>query len=144
MTNDPLNKIVSSIHSAGQALRKLKLGFKLQITLAGLVLLLLGFNLFLVYVHPDEFGIKVNRVGLNRGVQKEVYGAGLTFVLPFGLQQMYRLPKNIQVLELTNFPETAAASARKAARAITAMTAATVRPIPIRSHSSNRYRASSA
>jgi regulator of protease activity HflC (stomatin/prohibitin superfamily) len=61
----------------------------------------------------DEYGIKVVRVGLNRGVQKEIYHAGLIFVLPFGLQQMYRLPKGIQVLELTNFPQTAAEAARK-------------------------------
>jgi hypothetical protein len=52
----------------------------------------------------NQYGIKVVRVGLNRGVQKEVNQAGLTFVLPFGLQQMYLLPKGIQVLELTHFP----------------------------------------
>ena len=77
------------------------------------VLLFVCYNLFFVYVQPDEYGIMVVRVGLNRGVQKEVYHAGLSFVLPFGLQQMYRLPKGIQVLELTNFPETAAGGARK-------------------------------
>ena len=77
------------------------------------VLVFVFFNLFFVYVQPDEYGIKVIRVGLNRGVQKEVYHAGLTFVLPFGLQQMYRLPKGIQVLELTNFPATASQAARK-------------------------------
>ena len=54
------------------------------------------YNLFFVYVRPDEYGIKVVRVGLNRGVQKKIYHAGLSFVLPFGLQQMYRLPKGIQ------------------------------------------------
>ena len=113
MTNDQLNKILSFIHAKKEALRKLKLGLGLKTALAGFVLLVVGVNLFSVYVHPDEYGIKVNRVGLNRGVQKEVYDAGLAFVLPFGLQQMYRLPKNIQVLELTNSPETAAGSARK-------------------------------
>jgi regulator of protease activity HflC (stomatin/prohibitin superfamily) len=113
VTNDQLNKILSFIHAFKQSLGKLKLGIGLKIGLAGLVLFIIGFNLFFVYVQPDEYGIKVNRVGLSRGVQKEVYGAGLTFVLPFGLQQMYRLPKNIQVLELTNFPQTAAGSARK-------------------------------
>ena len=113
MTNDQLNKILSFIHASKETLRKLKLGFGLKIGLAGLMLLVIGYNLLFVYVQPDEYGIKVIRVGLSRGVQKEVYGAGLTFVLPFGLQQMYRLPKNIQVLELTNSPETAAGSARK-------------------------------
>jgi len=84
----------------------------LKILVVAAVLVSVSYNLFFVYVQPDEYGIKVNRVGLNRGVQKEVYHAGLTFVLPFGLQQMYRLPKGIQVLELTNSPETASGAAR--------------------------------
>ncbi len=91
----------------------LRLGGGLIILIAGIALVIICYNLFFVYVRPDEYGIKVDRVGMNRGVQKEVYHAGLTFILPFGLQQMFRLPKGIQVLELTNFPETAAKAARK-------------------------------
>ncbi len=113
MTNDQLNKILSYIHASKEMLRKLKLANGLKIGLVALVLLVIAYNMFFVYVQPDEYGIKVVRIGLNRGVQKEIYHAGLSFVLPFGLQQMHRLPKNIQVLELTNFPQTAAASARK-------------------------------
>ena len=86
-------------------------GLKILVIVA--VLASVSYNLLFVYIQPDEYGIKVIRVGLNRGVQKEVYHAGLTFVLPFGLQQIYRLPKGIQVLELTNFPETASVAARK-------------------------------
>lgn len=78
-----------------------------------LILAAVFYNLCFVYVEPDEYGIKAVRVGMNRGVQKDIYHAGLSFVLPFGFQEMYRLPKGIQVLELTNFPETAAVSARK-------------------------------
>ncbi len=85
----------------------------LKVLLGLLVLLGIFFHLFFFYVRPDEYGIKVVRVGLNRGVQTEVYHAGLNFLLPFGLQEMYRLPKGIQVLELTNFPQTAAKVARK-------------------------------
>ena len=77
-----------------------------------LVLLMVAYRFFLVYVEPDEFGIKVVRLGANRGVQKEVYGSGLHFVVP-GLQEMYRLPMGVQVLELTDYPKTAASSARK-------------------------------
>ncbi len=76
------------------------------------VLLMVLYRLLLVYVEPDEFGIKVVRLGAQRGVHKEVYGPGLHLVVP-GLQQMYRLPKGVQVLELTNYPTTAASSARK-------------------------------
>ena len=71
------------------------------------------YNLFFFYVRPDEYGIKVIRIGLNRGVQKEVYHAGLHFLLPFGLHEMYRFPKGIQVLELTHYPQTAAKAARR-------------------------------
>jgi regulator of protease activity HflC (stomatin/prohibitin superfamily) len=91
----------------------LRLGGPLKLLIAGVVLIIIFYNLFFVYVRPDEYGIKVVRVGISPGVHKEVYHAGLTFILPFGLQQMFRLPKGIQVLELTNFPETAAREARK-------------------------------
>ncbi|MBN1827551.1 MAG: SPFH domain-containing protein [Deltaproteobacteria bacterium] len=85
---------------------------RLTILFAALCILALAYNFFFVYVKPDEFGIKVIRIGLHRGVQKEVYGPGLHVVLPFGLQEMYRLPKDIQVLELTNYPQTAALRSR--------------------------------
>jgi regulator of protease activity HflC (stomatin/prohibitin superfamily) len=91
----------------------LRLGGPLKLFIAVAVLVIIFYNLFYVYVRPNEYGIKVVRVGINPGVHQEVYHAGLTFVLPFGLQQMFRLPKGIQVLELTNFPETAAREARK-------------------------------
>ncbi len=117
MANNPLDENLFSAN-------KLKGPFKfppispgltggLKFLIAGVVLVIICYNFFFVYVRPDEYGIKVVRVGINPGVQKEVYHAGLTFVLPFGLQQMFRLPKGIQVLELTNFPETAARAARK-------------------------------
>ncbi len=95
------------------SLSKFKFGMGVNILLALAVLAYISYNLFFVYVHPYECGIKVVRVGLTRGVQKESFSAGLAFVLPFGLQQMYLLPRGIQVLELTNFPETAAGDARK-------------------------------
>jgi regulator of protease activity HflC (stomatin/prohibitin superfamily) len=83
-----------------------------SILVAALAVLVFLYNLLFVYVRPNEFGIKVVRVGLHRGVQQQVYTPGLYVVLPFGLEQMYRLPKNIQVLELTNYPDSAAAGAR--------------------------------
>ena len=117
MDNDPLDKMSSYINDLmarfKSPLRNLRLKGTLKILIIGVVLAYFGFNLFFVYVRPDEYGIKVARIGINRGVQKEVYQAGLTFVLPFGLQKIYKLPKGIQVLELTNFPDTAAGSARK-------------------------------
>jgi regulator of protease activity HflC (stomatin/prohibitin superfamily) len=74
-----------------------------------LVFVLLGASaFFLQYVKPDEFGIKVVRIGLKRGVHEKIYAPGLHLVLPFGMEAMYRLPKDVQVLELTNHPGTAA------------------------------------
>ena len=91
VTNDQLEKILSHIHAIKQKIGVIKLSLGLKIVFVGILLLVIGYNLFFVYVQPNEYGIKVVRLGLNRGVQKEVYHAGLSFVLPFGFQQMYRL-----------------------------------------------------
>ena len=90
----------------------LKLSRGVQILIIILAVFVLAYNLVFVYVHPNEYGIKVVRMGMNRGVQKEVYTAGLHFVMPF-LQQMHRLPRDVQVLELTASPDTSAGRARK-------------------------------
>ena len=117
MENDPMGKIWSYISELTERFKfpqtNLRLTGTFKILVAGVVLAYFGYNLFFVYVLPDEYGIKVARVGMNRGVQKKIYQSGLSFILPFGFQQMYRLPKGIQVLELTNFPDTAAEAARK-------------------------------
>ena len=92
---------------------------KINIRLSGSIRLLifciglavLAYNSVFVYVRPNEYGIKVIRIGVNRGVQKEVYTAGLNLVIP-GTQQLHRLPRDIQVLELTNYPNTASSLAR--------------------------------
>jgi regulator of protease activity HflC (stomatin/prohibitin superfamily) len=91
---------------------QLKAGRGIFVAIASAFLILVAYNLLCVYVHPNEYGIKVVRMGIHRGVQKEVYTAGLHWVIP-GIQQMHRLPRDIQVLELTNFPSSAAVTARK-------------------------------
>ena len=86
---------------------------KLTFLIVVVVILMIAYNMFFVYVEPNEFGIKVVRIGINRGVQKDVYPSGLNFILPLGFQQMHRLPKDVQVLELTNYPKTASQFARR-------------------------------
>ncbi|MFH1156859.1 MAG: SPFH domain-containing protein [Pseudomonadota bacterium] len=113
MQSNRFNMLSSYIDGLEKLIDRLKLTNGLKILAAIAALVVISYQFFFVYVHPYEYGIKVVRVGLTRGVQKEVYHAGLSFVLPFGLQQMYILPKGIQVLELTNFPDTAAGKARK-------------------------------
>jgi regulator of protease activity HflC (stomatin/prohibitin superfamily) len=90
----------------------IKLSRGIQILIVVAVLLLVAYNLIFVYVEPNQFGIKVVRIGINRGVQKDFYTAGLHLVIP-GLQEMYKLPRDVQVLELTAYDETAAGAARK-------------------------------
>ncbi len=93
-----------------------KIRFKLSRTIKFAVLILaiavLAYNVLFVYVHPNEYGIKIVKIGMSRGVQKKIHTAGLNLVIP-GFQQLHRLPRDIQVLELTNYPNTAVRTARK-------------------------------
>jgi regulator of protease activity HflC (stomatin/prohibitin superfamily) len=66
------------------------------------ILAVVAYNLFFEYVQPNEFGIKVVKIGVHKGVQEQVYDPGLAFRIPFGIQEIYTLPRNTQVLELTN------------------------------------------
>lgn len=88
---------------------KLPAGGRKPVTVLIAVVALLGliFNLFLVYVAPNEFGIKEVKIGINRGIQKKVYETGLNFVLPFGLERMHLFPRDLQLFEMTNFPTSA-------------------------------------
>jgi len=85
---------------------------KRKFILLALIVVIVLYNFFLVYVEPNEYGIKVVRIGTHRGVQEKHYGPGLHLVLPFGFQKMHKLPRDIQVLELTNFPKTASYHSR--------------------------------
>lgn len=91
---------------------RVPLGGKLKYVILAAAVIVFAYNMLFVYVRPNEYGIKVKRIGMNRGVQGKPYDAGLHVILPFGLQQMHRLPRNIQVLELTNYPTTASVRAR--------------------------------
>ncbi len=66
-----------------------------------------------VYVRPNEFGIKQVNIGFKKGLQEKAYHTGLHFLIPFGVQQMHRFPKDIQIFELTNYIETASLHSRK-------------------------------
>ncbi len=99
-------------------LKKLRLpGFSFRIGTIGKILILLAVGLafsygsFLVYVGPNEFGIKEVRIGLSRGVQEKIYTTGFHLVLPM-MWRMHRLPRDIQVLELTNYKKSASSFAR--------------------------------
>lgn len=65
------------------------------------VILLIAYVTCLEYVRPNEFGIKEIQIGSNRGIQERVYAPGYVLVMPFGMQVIHRLPRNVQVLEMT-------------------------------------------
>lgn len=86
----------------------------LPILVIALILKVLAALCF-TYVGPNEFGIKVVQVGVlsARGVHEEVYDTGYHFVFrPFGFEQMFKFPKDVQVLDLTGAREEAAAEAK--------------------------------
>jgi len=86
---------------------------KISILIGVLAVVVFAYNMLFVYIRPNEYGIKVVKIGVHRGVQEKVYTAGLHLVIPFGVQQMHRLPKDVQVLELTNYADTASRFARR-------------------------------
>ncbi len=76
-----------------------------------IAVLALIFNFALAYVEPNEFGIKQVKIGLKRGIQEKPYFTGLHLLIP-GMQLMHYLPKDMQVLELTNSPSIASKFSR--------------------------------
>ncbi|MFA5261173.1 MAG: SPFH domain-containing protein [Candidatus Omnitrophota bacterium] len=66
-----------------------------------------------VYVRPNEFGIKQVNIGFKTGIQATIYETGLHFLMPMGMEVMHRFPRDMQVLELTNFPESASRGVRR-------------------------------
>jgi regulator of protease activity HflC (stomatin/prohibitin superfamily) len=91
---------------------RFRIGGKGKIILILLVIFLICYSSFLVYVGPNEYGIKEVQIGFSRGVQEDVYTTGFHLVLPF-MWRMHRLPRDLQVLELTNYKQTASKSARQ-------------------------------
>jgi regulator of protease activity HflC (stomatin/prohibitin superfamily) len=95
-------------------IRKPPGGFPRSLVIVVIVLIFLSFvyATCLTYVHPNEFGIKQVRIAVfaEKGIINKVYEPGLTFLMPFGIWQMLKLPKDLQVLELTNSRDTAAHS----------------------------------
>ena len=84
----------------------------LLISIGIVIILALIFNFALAYVEPNEFGIKQVKIGIKRGIQETPYQTGMHLVLP-GMQLMHYLPKDMQVLELTNTPSIASKFSRQ-------------------------------
>ena len=106
---DLISKRVKRVRSSG-----IKFPFSkgLALLIGAIIVLFILYNSFFVYVEPNEFGIKQKKFGINRGIQEEPFGTGLHFIIPM-IQRMHYLPRDIQVLELTNYPQTASRFARQ-------------------------------
>ena len=93
--------------------RELKNFFKaVLLPLLPIIAILILIHGCFVYVKPNEFGVKQVNIGFNRGVQKTIYETGLHFLMPMGMEVMHRFPRDMQVLELTNYSESASRDAR--------------------------------
>ncbi len=68
-----------------------------------LIVAVVVFNLFLVDIAPNEFGIKQVKIGIKRGIQEKVYETGLHLVIP-GFEVMHTFPRDLQIFEMTNYP----------------------------------------
>jgi hypothetical protein len=96
MPPDQMNKIVSRSHAIKDRLKNLKFLNGSKIGLAVILLLVIGFNLFFIYVEPDEYGIKVNRVGLNRGVQKMCIMPACPLFSPSACSRCTKFPREFR------------------------------------------------
>ena len=77
------------------------------------IVILIFLFAFLVYIKPNEYGIKQVNIGANSGIQPKVYETGFHIVIPFGFQVMHRFPRDIQVFELNSYSDTVSRDARR-------------------------------
>lgn len=77
-----------------------------------LIALLIFMMNFVVYIKPNEYGIKQVNIGPHSGIQKRIYETGFHIVIPFGFQLMHRFPRDIRVFELTSYSDSASRDSR--------------------------------
>jgi len=91
---------------------RMRRGRILYLIIAPMVLALFGYASCSVYVHPNQFGIKQVVVGPGKGINKDVYTAGLHWITP-GAEQMHLFPTDVQLLSLTADPNERGRSDRR-------------------------------
>jgi len=96
---------VKSFHMKGKRKGSLKIPRWLFLIMIVCVTGIVVYNMFLVYVQPGEVALKEVKIGVNRGIQTHVYGPGLMFRKPFGLDFVHKFPSTILVFETTNYPD---------------------------------------
>ena len=102
-----ITALPANIRKAGRNFNLPRMSFKVsgktKVILIILAVFLFTYNSFLTYIEPNEYGIKQVKIGVHRGIQSTPYITGLYFILPL-FQVIHKLPRDIQVLELTNSP----------------------------------------
>jgi regulator of protease activity HflC (stomatin/prohibitin superfamily) len=78
----------------GQGKRMIALGAVAAVLLGGLLL----YATFTTYIRPDEFAVRQIYLGPHKGLQEDIYGPGLHFVMP-GYERLHTFPRDIQLLE---------------------------------------------
>jgi regulator of protease activity HflC (stomatin/prohibitin superfamily) len=71
---------------------------------AVLIIILVSASQFLVYIKPNQYGIKEVKLGVHRGIQPEVAKPGWEFVVP-GFSRFHVFPSDIQVFDLSSRSE---------------------------------------
>ncbi len=67
----------------------------------GSFVVLVLYATFTTYVLPDEFAVRQVYVGPGKGIQEELYGPGLHFVMP-GYERLHGFPRDLQLLEFND------------------------------------------
>lgn len=78
-----------------------KRGRIVYVAVAALLLFLVIYNSSFTYVHPNQVAIKQVTIGPGKGISKEVFRAGLHWILP-GTERLHLFPTDIQVLSLSH------------------------------------------
>ncbi|MDG1482604.1 MAG: SPFH domain-containing protein [Myxococcota bacterium] len=82
------------IAARGQGKRLVGLGAVAFILIGGLML----YATLTTYIKPDELAVRQIYLGPNKGIQEDIYGPGLHFVMP-GYERLHTFPRDIQLLE---------------------------------------------
>ncbi|MCD4654216.1 hypothetical protein K8T06_09795 [bacterium] len=96
---------VKAFPMKGQKAGKIVIPKWLPFIVVAFILSTVLFNMVFVYVNPGEVALKEVRIGVKRGIQSHIYGPGLLFRKPFGMEQIHKFPSTMLVFETTNYPD---------------------------------------
>lgn len=83
------------------------------VVLGSMIVGLILYSTFTTRVGPDEFAVRQVFLGPGSGIQQDLYGPGLQFVMP-GYERMHTFPRAMQVLEFNDYEMSADTTSHKA------------------------------